>query len=725
MFKIIRSKLFFIFMVGLAATTFHTIQGSALEDASNSSLDLNEIYALPNMIGTDPKGAVWSADNSQIAFLWNDKGRNFRDVWTYDVNTGKKQKLTNHDAEGKAKELDQGVSQIIWLENKSASLAYTLKGSLYAYGSKGTRQIEGNISGVRSLSLSPNRDIIAFTADGNLMIRAADVDDKTPAKLLVKFDEQKKFVQSFQWSADSRNIVFQSTDMSGMTTRDIHYYANQDIQVDTVIRAFPGGDTARMVVGIVNVLYTQPNYFERPNDMDYIWDYGLSADGDSLFINSSDDRVKHHTIYMYNLRSGKREVFHEEHDPKNLRANWRAAWAPNDDGLIMLTDIDGYLHLYHKKTATSKPRAITKGPWEIASFKVDTKGSQVYFIANKSSQPEQLLYRVPVAGGDVELVSDATPGTHEPVYSPDMRMAASVFSTNEIPRDLYAINLGSKQTTQVTKSPLPNFYKQPWGNVQFVNFKSHVDGAPLIGRMSLPKAFDKNKRYPLIVGSTYSDSVRNQFGGRIYHPTWGLDQYLTSIGYIVLNVNVRGSWGQGQEHTKAKRHSYGGIDIEDLHSGVKHLVAEGLVDEKRVGIWGSSYGGLMTMMSLFKKPGVYAAGVAGAPATNVRHAYPGEMWVMGPAEGDDQPERYNSQSAMNYTSGLEDALMIIHGSKDPVVLYADTIEVVERLIADEKMFELVTLPGVVHGWDAVEAVTRRFAFKKMVAFFNRYLHPET
>jgi dipeptidyl-peptidase-4 len=188
-------------------------------------------------------------------------------------------------------------------------------------------------------------------------------------------------------------------------------------------------------------------------------------------------------------------------------------------------------------------------------------------------------------------------------------------------------------------------------------------------------------------------------------------------------VNVRGSWGQGRAHNQGLRHGYGIVDIEDLHSGVEYLVGEGFVDPARVGIWGSSYGGLMAMMSLFKKPGVYAAGIAGAPATNVAHAYPAQMWVMGEAGGADQPGRYEAQSALYHSAGLADPLMIIHGTRDPVVLYADTIAVVQDLIEREQPFELVTLPGVGHGWDAEGPAVRRFAFDKMIGFFDRYLRP--
>lgn len=324
-------------------------------------------------------------------------------------------------------------------------------------------------------------------------------------------------------------------------------------------------------------------------------------------------------------------------------------------------------------------------------------------------------------GGDEDRVSAYVPGTHTPFYSPDMKRAATLFSNDETPLDLYVVDLKALETVRVTQSPLPEFYQKQWANISYIEFDSDIDDMRLVGRLSLPADYDATRKYPLIVGSAYSDSVRNQYGGRTSHPTWGLDQYLVSKGYIILNVNVRGSWGQGRVHNQSQRHSYGVVDIEDLHSGVKYLINEGYVDPERVGIWGSSYGGLMTMNSLFKKPGVYAAGIAGAPATNVYHAYPAQMWVMGTLEGDDQPKRFQDQSAFYHTEGLEDPLMIIHGSKDDVVLYSDTINVVEKLIAQEKMFELVTIPGTGHGWDNEGAAERRFSFKKMVEFFDRHL----
>ena len=186
---------------------------------------------------------------------------------------------------------------------------------------------------------------------------------------------------------------------------------------------------------------------------------------------------------------------------------------------------------------------------------------------------------------------------------------------------------------------------------------------------------------------------------------------------------MRGSGGRGRDHRRGIRLDYGGMDIEDLESGVRFLRTLGYVDMQRVGLWGSSYGGLMTAMSLFKRPGVFAAGVAGAPATNVWHALTGEMMVMGRPQ--DQPEAYATSSAFTHAAGLQDPLMIIHGMRDRIVLFKDSLQLLENLMLLGKahLLELVVLPNSPHGWDTRELYQTRYAFKRLVSHFDRYLKP--
>lgn len=702
---------------------------------AGTTLSIDELYQPKSLIGTTPEGFSWSADGSELLFLWNDEGYSFRDVWSYSMRSGDKTRLTYHGRDSDPEAGAAGVSQAVFLGD--GRVAYVLGGKLYIRdGSGASVQVETDKLAIRKLSLSPDGTRLAFisghpvdprnrvTMGGILWVRDSASKDDLVARRLVGDEDPKVYIQDYQWSEDGGAIAFQQHDDRAMPERDIYYYADGRLQNNRVIRAFPGDETTKASIGVVELASGKMRFYERPDPKHHIWNYGLSADGKRLFVNGSDMEAKEHTVYVYDVATGSRESFYQLREEKHLRPDWQVEWAPGDDGLIILTDRDGWLHLYHQRGAGAEPRQLTRGEWEIASFEVDRANGQIYFLANESSLAERQIYRVSARGGPVQRVSGTTPGTHEPVFSPDYRRAASFFTNDMMPPELFVIDTTEPgEPVRVTRSPQPEFYRQSWADISYVEFPSHVDGVSLVGRLSLPANYDPSRRYPLIVGSVYSDSVRNQWGGRRAHPTWGLDQFLVAQGYIVLNVNVRGSWGQGRDHNQTQLHSYGETDINDLESGVRHLVSKGYVDPERVGIWGSSYGGLMTLMSLAKKPGVYAAGIAGAPATNVWHAYPSQMWIMGPPDGADMPARYEVQSALYQSAGIEDPLMIIHGTRDPVVLYSDTIALVEQMIQREQMFELVTLPGANHAWASDNLPQTRFAFKKMVDFFNRELRP--
>jgi dipeptidyl-peptidase-4 len=220
----------------------------------------------------------------------------------------------------------------------------------------------------------------------------------------------------------------------------------------------------------------------------------------------------------------------------------------------------------------------------------------------------------------------------------------------------------------------------------------------------------------------YSNSVINQWEGRdipFPHPTWWLDQYLVQAEkYILLNIDIRGSLGYGRKFREDMFKGYGVVDIEDIISGAQYLKSLPYIKRDKIGIWGSSYGGLLTLQCLFKKPDVFTCGFAGAPVTNIFHALSGVEQVMKSAEDE---ESYMNSSPYFWSQGLKSPLMIVHGMKDTIVLFMDTVNLMRKMIGEGKDFEFVCLPDASHSWDLGPGKQTLFVYKKMIDFFERHL----
>ena len=680
-----------------------------------ADLTFEMLYSEPSIIGTLPIGQCWSADGTRLAFLWNDGGHTFRDVWIWDGASQSRRRLT-HLGEGRTSGEPQGISELAWIGE--GRLAFVLGGQLYAVDAVGqVLPLAIGTPNIHTLAAAPDGASLAFLS-GNALLALGTETGAQPQTLV----SGSTFVgvESFHWTEDGR-LCFVEADDTNTRKIEIAYDARGEARRDRFVRAFPGDLLPRRRVGLVDTKGGAPTWFERPDAEDAIWGYGVSPDGRSLFISSSDLSIKHHTIYLYDTASGTRSTAYAAHDPAKIRPDWQVAFSPNGEGLIVLTDRDGYNHLHLQPKAGAALQPLTAGPWEVAEFFIDAAGGTIYFMANAAHPAERHLYAVPLSGGEVTRITGPA-GIHVPTFARDFSAFVDLFSDDMTPPELFVQTLiGKTDPVPVTQSPLPAFAQRQWAEVRYVKFKSHVDGAELMARVMIPQAFQPDGTHPMVVGSVYSDGLLNQWGGRAAHPSWGIDQYLAARGFVVVSPEIRGSFGRGREWNRAMLNSYGTQDIEDIADCVKTLTDLGYADPKRVGIWGSSYGGLMTLMSLFKKPGFYAAGFAGAPATNVWHAYPEQGWIMGLTEGEDFIDRYRKQSALFHSAGLKDPLTILHGTKDEVVLYADTLALVEKLIAQGKSFELVTLPGTGHAWAKQDRTLTRFAYGKLAAFFERHL----
>lgn len=719
-------------------------------------LTIDRLYSLPWLIGSQPANPVWSPDSRRVAFLWNDEGTNFYDVWTTDIGSAQPVRVTTMPrpalpeqagkdiallAQVERAEKDHGVSSLLWAPD-GRHLIFGFHGLLYeVLPGEAPHPLIGADPGQTEpkaaqsdAAAAPRAQRLAYLSGGDLWV-VDFAGDKPIARRLYSPGLKNVAVEALYWAGDGRRLAFIETDSRGIRERNIPDYLAEETRVVTVKRAFPGEPSEARRIGIIDAMGGTVRWAALGGDpLDQIFAVAWSPDGATLLVDKSDLYIKDRRLLLVDPTTGLARQLLREADPNNVTAEWWSDWAPNGKGIYFVSDRDNDYHLYYQGLAGGEPRRVTAGDWAVFSADVSSAARALFFVANPDKPEERQVLRVPLNGGNPERITGAA-GNHSPVPSPDGRWLADIFSDDVTPPDLYlessararsapGARAGAGTTVksamrQVTHSPLPEFADYRWVAARYVTFPNVNDGTSLQARVTLPPNFDPTRKYPAILGSVYSNTVHNRWGGRIYHPTWGLDQYLAQQGYVIMNVDISGSSGHGKAFRQRLREDYGGVDVEDLYSGARYLATHGSVDPRRVGIWGSSYGGLLTTMSLFKKPGVYRAGVAGAPATSLYHAETGEMRTMMAPQ--DHPSQYAKASAFLQSGGLEDHLLIIHGMKDDTVLFKDSITLTERLILQENDVDLLVLPGAPHGWDTEGLAQTRYAYRKLVDYFRSYL----
>jgi dipeptidyl-peptidase 4 len=709
--------------------------GTAAVSADPPPLSLDRLYRLPWVIGTTPDHPVWSIDSQHVAFLWNDDGGRIRDVWWTDPHHPRPERLTHVVTPAAAplngptmpESLDPGVTDLAFTAD-GASLVYIRAGQPWQLALRAPhdgRPLEPDGVGAHDLAAVPRSgDIVYITRHG---LAAVDTTATVPhARRLLTLPDDVA-IESVRLSPDGRYAAFLETDSRAIPTRLIPDYLTPETSVASIRRAFPGEPSERYRVGIVPLAGGEAQYVSlagEPDDL--VFGIAWSPDSHSLLVDRADLLIKHRWIRVLNVTTGVSRTVYEEHDAANVTAEWWADWSADGKSLVILSDRAEDYHVWRVPLDGQPPQALTGGPYAVFAASALPGHDGLLVIANRDRPEDRIPYFLPSRGGSLLPLATAH-GHHEPVPSPDGRWLADIASDDGTPPELYVSALSTAATAahptpqRVTQSPPAEFERYPWAVAQYVTFPNVHDGTELHGRLTLPPHFDPKRHYPAILGSVYSNTVHNRWGGRVFHPTWGLDQYLAQQGYVLLNVDISGSSGHGKAFRQRIREDYGGVDVEDLYSATQYLVSQGFVDEHRIGLWGSSYGGLLTTMSLMKHPGTYAAGVAGAPATNMFHAETGEMRTMLRPQGHE--DRYVASSPVSYVSQLQDPLLLIHGMRDDTVLFKDSLALTQALIEANKSVEWVVLPNAPHGWDTEGLAQTRYAFHRLVDFFNRHLTP--
>jgi dipeptidyl-peptidase-4 len=666
-------------------------------------LTLEKIYPDIPLIGIPPTNVVWSPDESCCAFLWNSESKRIKNLYCFSPGDRKKTKqLTTFNKEGIAEFCWGGTDKEIFFLKGTSVFALDVN-------SLSIKEVWDNKKRIRSLSLSPDSTRLSYLQNRNLWtydLKSGSSYQQT------KFDPAHEGISRYSWSPDSKRILFNYQDSTGVRQVGIPMFGKEDVKLGKVARPFPGDPVIKSKIGVVDIAEGKIDWV--PKEFDILLSHSWSPSGKKILVEESTEFAGKRSLYVCDVENMVLdEVFLEENPLFTFSWLWSSQWL-DDDRIVLTSDRSGFCHLYLLDLNNKQIEQLTSGEWEVLDF-FPAKGGDLYFIANKLRPENRGLYKVQPGIGEIKRLGDRD-GVYRPYFSLSGKNICVLFSDDLTPFDLYFIQ--DDTLRQMTESPRPEFEKYSWVETKYLDIPSGKDGTKIRVKMMFPPDFDPHEKYPAIIGSVYSNAVLNQWGGRDSHPTWGLDQYLVQVEkYVLMNVDIRGSLGYGREFREDMLKGYGVVDIQDLEAAALYLKSLPYIMPDNIGIWGSSYGGLLTLMSMFKNPGIFACGIAGAPATNVFHAFPGQMEVMKTVD----KETYRNSSPYFWSQGLEAPVMIIHGMLDTTVLFMDSVNLVQKMIKEGKDVDFVVLPESRHGWDLGPSYQTLFAFRKMIDFFARHL----
>jgi len=429
--------------------------------------------------------------------------------------------------------------------------------------------------------------------------------------------------------------------------------------------------------------------------------------GTKAVVNIRSTDNKDRWIAMIDLDSGKLNLVDRQRDDAWIAGpgiGWSTSsgtlgWI-NDHSLFFQSEESGYSHLYTYDLQEGKKTALTKGNFEIYDSELSLDKEYFYFHSNEEHYGERHFYRINVEGGEKTRITFRT-GRNDVQLSPDEKYMLVRHSYASEPWELQMAELDVDNCRDIEYEKLTDSYGKEfkdydWRIPEFIRFPAS-DGAMVPARLYRPEEEKKNGAAVIFVhGAGYLQNAHKWWSS--YYREYMFHNFLVDNGYTVLDMDYRASAGYGRNWRTAIYRHMGGKDLSDNVDGAGYLVTNEDIDPERIGIYGGSYGGFMTLMAMFTSPGTFAAGAALRPVTDwahYSHGYTSNI-LNTPVE---DSLAYRRSSPIYYANGLEGHLLMCHGMVDDNVHFQDVVRLSQRLIELQKdNWELAFYPVEAHSF---------------------------
>ncbi|THD35757.1 MAG: S9 family peptidase [Sphingomonas sp.] len=714
-------------IIGLAAVAapLTVAAGAAMAaDDTQQPLTLERLFASPDLAGPQPRAMKLSPDGKLVTLLKSRPDEKDRyDLWALDTATGAERMLVDSKKVGTGADLTEaekmqrerariagqkGIVAYDWAPD-GKSILVPIDGDLYLATLDGkVTRLTNTPGGELNPAISPAGGFVSFVRDQNLYVQPLGGGAAKPLTSdgagTVHWGEAEFVAQEemarrtgYWWSPTDRLVAVERFDEApvGVVTRAAIGADGTKVYDQRYPAA--GTPNVRVELWVIDPTSGAKVKVDLGSDPDiYLARVDWTPDGKTLLVQRENREQTQLDMLAVDPATGKAKTwFGEKSGPKswiNLSDDYRVL---DDGSLIWKSERDGYGHLY--RFAKGKWTQLTKGPWVVTDLVgVDKTRGRLYFLGNKDDVLEQQLYSVDIAHpNQITRLTERGWWNSAVMDKAATRLIVTRSNPNQ-PAQSYLADPAGKRIAWVNENAVkaghPYYpYLADHKQRTFGTIKA-ADGTTLYYEMITPK-LEPGKRYPVFFqhyGGPHTQTVTRGWESP-------MEQYIVDRGYIFFQIDNRGSANRGTAFEDTIYRAMGSVEVADQLAAANWLKAQSYVDPDRIGIYGWSYGGYMTLKMLEANPGVYAAGVSGAPVTKweLYDTHYTERYMGTDPKGGDA-RAYAAANAMGNATRIADPLMLIHGMSDDNVVFENSTAFAAKMQAANRPFEMMFYPGKTH-----------------------------
>lgn len=691
------------------------------------ALSIERIFAKPSLTGVTIGKVLWSPDGQYVAYARTDADADAANLWLFDATAGKGRQLVKAEdlfkgeqrfskeeemLRERTRQAGRGITNFFWSPD-SRQIYVPIAGDVFSVDVESGKvwEIIGTPETEFDPKISPTGTHLAFVRNGDLYV----LDVKSGSELRLTSDASNKIkngisefvaqeemdrTTGYWWSPDATHIAYLQIDNSPVGEFIIPDFISPYTDIER--QEYPKAGKANTIVrvGVISSSGGTTRWLDLGANTDiYVARVDWLPDATTLAAQRQSRNQDTLDVLLFNTRDGSSTLLLREVNHPWVSLHDDLRFLAGKKQFVWSSERDGFNHLYLYDMKGNIVNRITKGEWDVEKLiSVDERNSVVFFTATEKSALERHLYSVKLDGSGFKRLTSSD-GHHEVTMGPDQRRYADKYSSLTRPPLLALMDVAKKSAAMIEQNPPTEVEKYVLPKPAFLSVTT-ADGVSLNAMLIKPMQFDATKKYPVIVyvyGGPTSQVVFNRWGagGGMERALW--HRMMAERGYIVFAVDGRGTPGRGRAFQNVLHKRMGYWEVKDQLSGVVFLQSLPYVDAGRIMIWGKSYGGYMTCMTLFTAGEAFKLGISLAPVVDWKNydTHYTERYLEHP---DENEEGYRLGSPLYHAVNLDKKLLLVHGAVDDNVHFQESVLLAHALQKENKQFDFMLYPKATHAF---------------------------